>query len=38
MQDGEYLDGKKHGLWVTYYANGHQRSEGAYDRGVKQGP
>jgi antitoxin component YwqK of YwqJK toxin-antitoxin module len=38
MNDGEYLDGRKHGPWITYYANGSKRSEGAYDRGVKEGP
>jgi antitoxin component YwqK of YwqJK toxin-antitoxin module len=38
MTGGEYLDSEKHGLWVTYYANGNKRSEGRYERGKKQGP
>jgi antitoxin component YwqK of YwqJK toxin-antitoxin module len=38
MKDGEYLDGEKHGLWITFYANGNKRSEGRYDRGKKEGP
>ena len=38
MTDGEYLDGEKHGMWITYYANGNKRSEGRYDRGLKEGP
>lgn len=25
---GEMADGKKHGYWITYYANGLKRSEG----------
>jgi antitoxin component YwqK of YwqJK toxin-antitoxin module len=37
MTDGEYLDGEKHGMWITYYANGNKRSEGAYNRGKKEG-
>ena len=37
MNDGEYLDGQKHGLWITYYANGNKRGEGSYDRGRKEG-
>ena len=32
------LKGKKHGLWITYYANGNKRSEGAYKHGEKHGP
>ena len=37
MNDGEYLDGEKHGYWTTYYANGNKRSEGRYDHGIKEG-
>ncbi len=37
MNDGEYLDGEKHGQWTTYYASGNKRSEGRYDRGKKEG-
>ena len=36
-QDGEFKNDKKHGLWVTYFANGNKRSEGTYDEGVKVG-
>ena len=35
---GEMVDGKKHGYWVTYYANGNKRSEGNYIEGKKEGP
>lgn len=37
MRDGEYLDGKKHGYWITYFANGSKMSEGAYTEGKKEG-
>ena len=37
MNEGEYLDDKKHGLWTTYYANGSKRTEGHYNRGKKEG-
>ncbi len=37
LTDGEMVDGKKHGYWVTYYANGHKRSEGHYNAGKKEG-
>ncbi len=37
MNEGEYLDDQKHGLWITYYANGSKRSEGSYNRGLKEG-
>lgn len=35
--EGEMLNGKKHGYWVTYYANGFKRSEGRYIEGKKEG-
>ena len=35
---GEMVDGKKHGYWITYYANGLKRSEGNYVHGKKDGP
>ena len=38
LTTGEMVDGKKHGYWVTYYANGHKRSEGAYIHGKKTDP
>lgn len=37
MRDGEYVDGKKEGRWVSYYANGNKMSEGAYRQGLKEG-
>ena len=27
---GEMVDGKKHGYWIIYYANGLKRSEGNF--------
>ena len=38
MEDGEYVDGKKEGRWVSYFANGNVRSEGSYRDGQKEGP
>lgn len=35
---GEMVDGKKHGYWITYYANGLKRSQGRYINGKKEGP
>ena len=37
LTDGEIVNGKKHGYWVTYYANGFKRSEGGYIEGKKKG-
>ena len=37
LTEGEILNGKKHGYWVTYYANGFKRSEGRYIEGKKEG-
>ena len=37
LEEGEYKDGKKHGYWVVYYADGGKRREGAYDMGQKEG-
>jgi antitoxin component YwqK of YwqJK toxin-antitoxin module len=37
MRDGEYVDGKKDGLWISYYANGNKMSEGRYALGKKEG-
>jgi hypothetical protein len=37
MRNGEYVDGKKDGLWVSYYANGNKQSEGTYLRDQKEG-
>lgn len=38
MEDGEYVNGKKEGRWVTCYASGAVRSEGEYRNGHKHGP
>ncbi len=37
MRDGEYVDGRKHGRWVSYFSNGRVQSEGTYDMGRKEG-
>ena len=37
LTDGEIVDGKKHGYWITYYVNGLKRSEGQYIHGRKEG-
>ena len=28
LNDGQIIDGKKEGCWITYYANGNKRSRG----------
>ena len=38
MRNGEFVEGKKDGPWVSYYANGRKMSEGAYHAGEKDGP
>lgn len=37
MRNGEYVDGKKEGRWVSYFANGNKMSEGGYRSGQKEG-
>lgn len=37
MEDGEIIDGKKEGRWVSYYANGNLQREGSYKNGKKDG-
>lgn len=37
LSDGQMVDGKKEGYWITYYANGNKKSEGAYKNGQKEG-
>ena len=37
LEDVEYKNGKKHGPWVLYYADGGKRREGAFDMGKKTG-
>ncbi|HSH02497.1 MAG TPA: hypothetical protein VLL52_08265 [Anaerolineae bacterium] len=31
------VEGKKEGMWIEYYANGHKRREGAFKLGKKEG-
>lgn len=38
LDDGQIIDGKKEGYWITYYANGNKRSQGAYKDGKKRRP
>lgn len=37
MRQGDTVDGKREGLWVSYYANGQKQSEGEYRAGKKHG-
>ena len=37
IADGQIVDGKKEGYWITYFANGNKRSEGRYIAGKKEG-
>ncbi len=37
MPTNQIIKGKKHGKWITYYANGNKRSEGSYREGRKHG-
>ena len=37
LEDGEYKDGKKHGPWILFSADGGKRREGVYDMGKKTG-
>ena len=37
MEQGEYVNGKKEGRWVSYYANGNIQREGCYKDGKKEG-
>ena len=34
---GEYVEGKRQGVWRHYFADGSVRSEGTYDTGVVHG-
>ena len=34
---GAYKDGKKHGLWTTYYSNQQIKDIGTYENGVYNG-
>lgn len=37
MDDGETINGKKEGRWVSYFANGNVQREGSYKNGEKDG-
>ena len=37
LSDGQIINGKKEGYWITYYANGNKKSEGAFKNGIKEG-
>ena len=37
QMDGEYNDGKRNGLWVSWYMNGNKWSEGAFKNGKSEG-
>jgi len=36
-EEGSYLNGMKHGLWVGYYRNGQKKYHATYDGGALQG-
>lgn len=38
IREGEYKEGKKHGLWISFFADGTKASEGSYRDGQKDGP
>ena len=37
LSEGKLKDGKRHGKWIIYYANGNKRQEGKYAAGKKEG-
>ena len=37
QMDGEYKDGKRNGLWVSWYMNGKKWSEGTFKNGKSEG-
>lgn len=37
MEQGEIVEGKKEGRWVSYFANGNVQREGEYRNGKKEG-
>ena len=37
LQEGNYIDGKKEGLWISYYSDGKKKSEITYRHGEKYG-
>lgn len=37
MREGEYVNGKKHGLWRLYYPNGQLKSEAWFHDGLYTG-
>ena len=38
MREGEYVEGNKHGLWISFFVDGAKHSEGHYRDGQKHGP
>jgi len=37
QMDGEFKDGKRNGLWISWYVNGKKWSEGTYKNGMSDG-
>jgi antitoxin component YwqK of YwqJK toxin-antitoxin module len=37
QMDGDFKDGKRHGLWVSWYMNGNKWSEGTFRYGKSEG-
>lgn len=37
QMDGEYKDGKRNGLWISWYMNGNKWSEGSFKNGKSDG-
>jgi len=37
VMTGEYVEGKRHGVWRHYFVDGSVRSEGTYDKDVVDG-
>ena len=37
VMTGEYLEGRRHGVWRHYFVDGSVRSEGTYDKGIVDG-
>jgi len=35
--EGQYIDGKKEGLWISWHRNGERESEGEYIDGQRDG-
>lgn len=37
LETGSFVDGKPHGLWVSYYLNGQLKNKGEYQDGKRSG-